>query len=127
MSHTTITVAIGGGIAAAAVLATAVRLHKSATVRQRLAASIVLGLAVATAACMVMYITRRAALAAGHRPIAPQLAGGWLAIFAAVALITFIIATWRAGIRAAKARARERERVTFPPARGRRARATAGR
>ena len=74
---------------------------------------------------MVMYTTRRAGLAAGHRAIAPQLAGGWAVIFAAVALVTFILATWRAAVRGA--RARERDRVTYPRARGRRARATAGR
>jgi hypothetical protein len=127
MSHTTVTVAIGGGVAAAAVLATAVRLRKPATIAQRFASSAGLGIAIASAACMVMYITRRAALAAGHRAVAPQLAGGWLAIFAAVTLVTFILATWRAAARAARARERDRDRVTYFPARGRRARTTAGR
>jgi hypothetical protein len=127
MSHTAITVAVGGGIALAAVLATAARLRKPSTVRQLLASSAVLGVAVATAACMVMYTTRRVGLTAGHRAIAPQLAGGWLVIFAAVTLVTFILATWRAAVRAARARELERDRVTYPPARGRRARTTAGR
>lgn len=125
MSHTIVTVAVGGGIALAAVLATAARLRKPTTAAQRLAVSTVLGLAVATAACMVMYFTRRTALASGHHAIAPQLAGGWLAITVAVTLVTFVIATWRAAIRAA--RARERERVTYLPGRGRRTRAAAGR
>jgi uncharacterized membrane protein len=125
MSHTIVTVAVGGGIALAAVLATAARLRKPATVAQRLAASTVLGLAVATAACMVIYFTRRAGLASGHHAIAPELADGWLAITVAVALVTFVIATWRAAVRAA--RARERERITYLPGRGRRARAKAGR
>jgi hypothetical protein len=127
MSHTVTTVAIGGGIALAAVLATAARLRKPHTAAQRLASSAVLGVAVATAACMVMYTTRRAGLAAGHRAIAPELAGGWLVIFAAVALVTFILATWRAAVRAARAHERDRALVTYPPARGRRARTTAGR
>ena len=125
MSHTIATVAVGGGIALAAVIATAARLRKPATVAQRLATSTVLGLAVATAACMVMYFTRRAGLASGHHAIAPVLAGGWLAITVAVAVVTFVIATWRAVVRAA--RARERERVSYLPAHGRRARTTAGR
>ncbi len=119
MRHINIADAAGAAVALIVVLALAARLRKPSTIGQRLGASLLLAAVLATVACIVMDKTRHAALASGHHPVAPELAAGWLAVTAAAGLAVFILASWRASARAARAKAAPARAETVP-GRGRR-------
>jgi len=103
MNHKIIADVVFAVIALGAVLALASRLRKPGTCRQRLAASLTIGAVLATVACAVMDTARHAALAAGHRPVLPQLAAGWVVITLAVGLVVYVAAAVRAEARADRA------------------------
>ncbi len=117
MNHKIIADVVFAVIALGAVLALASRLRKPGTCRQRLAASLTIGAVLATVACAVMDTARHAALAAGHRPVLPQLAAGWVVITLAVGLVA---CTWprRCGPRPAPTARPAPRRRPPPPAAG---------
>jgi hypothetical protein len=98
--------AVFAAIALIMVLELLVKIRKARSHGQRLGASLITGAVLATVACAWMDQARHAALASAHHSVPLQLAAGWAVITLATGLAVFVIAAWRASVRARAEEAR---------------------